>query len=813
MGTVYLSRHQTLNRLCAIKLLPRRSGQQRFDREVQSLAAIDHPGVVTATDAGSHESWRYLVMQYVDGMDLADVLQARPTLPLGVVCRIAADAASAIAAIHSANLIHRDVKPANIMITCEGETKILDFGLAAATTLGIGDDRLTTVGDLVGTVAYAAPEQLAGHPPSVAVDWYALGSSMFRMLTGTITHPHAAQTGLTSLMMAKASTPWEPNEAFEDNLPAEIRDLIAGLLSLNPAERPGDSDAIIKALRHHAEPNLRVLARVTTAGKVNDKSRDPGQASATPTSIRVPPNRGTWKAIAGGFFGGVLSLALAGWLIEVKSSRGTVTVETDQDDAKVKILERPITGLANQQHQGSVLPNALTDISPDKLNAIYKGKTVREHLLRLDSELDIPTLVESLEAVGRVVEPSDVDLVQAMFIPARRYGGWRFGTGSPSGEFMEASQNAYRHLPEQATAEAAVREFTDGTDQSIAMLGANNLIRGFSSRNGVKPETANDLINAVNVYQSARPSLPLDRQFQDQTIQERNIQRFREDLMRLADFKIISADEIMGIRQWLPEIWNRADVFDWMIDEELLLNVDQQVSSAIENNEATQLAKAEFWLAIQKHPWPPTLQKTYVSVADEIGVEIPVVLRFQALLAPFHGPSASELDSLFQYESLSADQRKFAANFIVLYGLPLVQFAANRGLELDVAAISKQPAHATDRGDSWQTPINLANSLFGSSEIWIDRLDEIRAATTLPNSLDALIQCLHNYMSSWEQAPTVILKIAKSDSEWTRIQTINSFGFGGGMGGFAAQKPSTEDEAKAKQIAETLNAYLQKHVR
>ncbi len=181
MGTVYRARHVRLDRLVAVKFLSREWAKQpdlreRFTREARALAKVTHRNVVQVFDAGEEDGEAFLIMEYVDGGTLASKLPMDPreaVRVMGAVC-------DALQAVHDAGLVHRDVKPENVLLTSTGEVKLSDFGIARETR---GQSH-TQPGTAMGTPGYVAPEVLRGEPASVLADVYALGAMLRQLVTG-----------------------------------------------------------------------------------------------------------------------------------------------------------------------------------------------------------------------------------------------------------------------------------------------------------------------------------------------------------------------------------------------------------------------------------------------------------------------------------------------------------------------------------------------------------------------------------------------------------------------------------------------------
>ena len=190
MGTVFLAVHQSLHKQVAVKLLPsgllaNPEALARFERETLAAGQLDHPSIVRATDAGEFQSYRYLAMEYIRGMDLSHLAKANGPLKIADACEMIRQAALGLSHAHQQGMVHRDIKPSNLMLDESGNVKILDFGLVQCDRWDSPQQELTTVGQLMGTLDYMAPEQ-AERSGGVdhRADLYALGATLFRLLSG-----------------------------------------------------------------------------------------------------------------------------------------------------------------------------------------------------------------------------------------------------------------------------------------------------------------------------------------------------------------------------------------------------------------------------------------------------------------------------------------------------------------------------------------------------------------------------------------------------------------------------------------------------
>ena len=245
MGAVYLAFHQQLERRCALKVLSPKYVEtdadyvNRFRQEAIAVANLHHPNVVMAYAVGNHDGLHFLEMEFVAGNSLQKVLDTRQRLELTDALRITAQIADGLAAAHRSGLIHRDVKPENVLMTKEshglGRAKIGDFGLAKRVR-GRGEK---VFDGLAGTPHYMAPELFSGSQASPSTDMYALGVCLFRMLTGRL--PFTSKT--VKQLMSQALTQPFPDPRIEcPTLPNEVAELVEWLVHRDPQQRPHDAD-------------------------------------------------------------------------------------------------------------------------------------------------------------------------------------------------------------------------------------------------------------------------------------------------------------------------------------------------------------------------------------------------------------------------------------------------------------------------------------------------------------------------------------------------------------------------------------------
>lgn len=239
MGVVYLAEDERLHRRVALKFLPPTTAQDaharaRLLREAQAASALDHPNVATVHDIGESNGQLFIAMPFYDGETLRKCI-ARGPLTVNETARIAGQIASGLAAAHRAGIVHRDLKPANVVVTNDGQVKIVDFGLAMvhSETQETGT-RMTAAGTTLGTVAYMAPEQAAGIDVDARADVWALGVTLYEMLTGRL--PFPGET-VPAMLLAVASQTPVPVRNVRPDAPEELVRIVERALEKDPARR------------------------------------------------------------------------------------------------------------------------------------------------------------------------------------------------------------------------------------------------------------------------------------------------------------------------------------------------------------------------------------------------------------------------------------------------------------------------------------------------------------------------------------------------------------------------------------------------
>jgi serine/threonine protein kinase len=318
MGEVYRARHRRLGKLVAVKViresrLASPAALARFRREMEAVGALDHPHLVEAHDAGEQDGVVYLVLKLIDGTDLSRLVKERGPLPVAEACDLVRQAALGLQHLHERGLVHRDVKPSNLMRTPAGMVKVLDLGLARLGTTTDGAE-LTAPDMLLGTPDYLAPEQIDNPATAdIRADLYGLGATLFFLLTGKA--PFADHRQVLAKLKAHGTEAPPDVRSLRPEVPAEVAALVARLLAKRPEQRPGTPQEAADTLAAFAGPpqsplpaakrprrrRVAVLVGLLAAGLVLAalvgpgsrawRDRTPDSASVVPVPRDQPPDR------------------------------------------------------------------------------------------------------------------------------------------------------------------------------------------------------------------------------------------------------------------------------------------------------------------------------------------------------------------------------------------------------------------------------------------------------------------------------------------------------------------------------------------
>ncbi len=336
MGRVFKAEHITMGRTVALKVLSSRhtktaKARQLFLREVRAAGKLMHPNIVTAHDANESDGRHYLVMEYIDGPNLDQLVRERGPLPVGLACDIVRQVASALQCAFEAGMVHRDIKPSNVLLQRSGTAlssgyvvKIVDFGLACLAEGEPGHAADAGKNVVLGTPDYLSPEQARNqHPVDIRSDLYSLGCTFYFLLTGQVLFP-----GGTSIEKLVRQTNEEPTdvEQLRPDVPQEVADILRCLLAKAPAHRYQSPAQLVLDLMPLAQPVPSAWATVNNAPAVGpdtvELTANTGMVPAVEEKKKTQapaPASSHWPAIiaailAGCAVGGALTGGLL-WLL------------------------------------------------------------------------------------------------------------------------------------------------------------------------------------------------------------------------------------------------------------------------------------------------------------------------------------------------------------------------------------------------------------------------------------------------------------------------------------------------------------------
>jgi formylglycine-generating enzyme required for sulfatase activity/serine/threonine protein kinase len=376
MGVVLKAQHRRMKRLVAIKVLSSAAMKQagaveRFHREVEAAAKLEHSNIVAAYDASEHQGMHYLAMQYVDGKDLASIVKEHGPLEIRQAVEYVLQAARGLQYAHEQGIVHRDIKPGNLLLDKKGTVKILDMGLAriagAEAALG-GPERLTATGQVMGTCDYMSPEQaMDTHAADHRTDIYALGCTLCRLLTG---HPPYQGETLMKILWEHQQAPIPSLCQARPEVPAELDACFQRMMAKEPADRQqsmaevvAELEAVLAVLSGHSvtaaaagdeSPNevvartLAFLQEATPRGTLTKQKKSTADERTQP---HISPQHGTGSNILSkvkrafgaarrrpllllGIGGGLVVLLLLGIVLTLTLRQGTLVVEIDEQLGK-----------------------------------------------------------------------------------------------------------------------------------------------------------------------------------------------------------------------------------------------------------------------------------------------------------------------------------------------------------------------------------------------------------------------------------------------------------------------------------------------
>jgi beta-lactam-binding protein with PASTA domain/predicted Ser/Thr protein kinase len=316
MARVFRGTDSVLDRTVAIKVLSPQFADDdqfvaRFRREAQAAAGLNHPNIVGVYDTGDQGDVHFIVMEYVEGRTLRDVIRADGPLHPERAAEIGEAVARALSSAHQAGIVHRDIKPGNIMLTRDGEVKVMDFGIARTST----GDTLTQTAAVLGTASYLSPEQAQGLPVDTRSDIYSLGCVLYEMLTGRA--PFIGDSPVAIAYMHVKEDPVPPSQLNED-VPPTLDAVVLKCMAKNPANRYETAEEL-RADLERARRGLPTLATPLMPGDATEVVTGPVGPGETAVMTGVPPDEEEggrrWWLIALGVILALAALGLAAFFL------------------------------------------------------------------------------------------------------------------------------------------------------------------------------------------------------------------------------------------------------------------------------------------------------------------------------------------------------------------------------------------------------------------------------------------------------------------------------------------------------------------
>jgi serine/threonine-protein kinase len=412
MAQVYLARDRSLDRPVAVKeLVPEfatdPSFVERFRREAQAAANLSHPNVVGVYDWGAQDGTYFIVMEYVDGPSLSRVLRSDGPFHPRRAAEIAAEVAGGLGFAHSRGVVHRDVKPGNVLLTRSGQAKVTDFGIARA--LSSPDEDLTQAGSVMGTATYFSPEQAQGLPVDPRSDLYSLGVVLYELVTGR--PPFSGETPLAIAYKHVQDQPAPPSTLMS-GLPTSLEAIIMKLLSKRPEDRYASAEDLRADLNRYlaGEPTVAERGLVGAAAMAAAAYGDSATTMqpATTVGAAVPPEepgevdedeeqpRRTWLFIA--ILVGLLALlgGLLFWFTRSVDDGDLVTVPSVvglQLERATTLLEDAGLEVAVTREPSEQLEAGLViSQDPDRDEEVDAGSTVQLVVSSGQEVVEVPTL-------------------------------------------------------------------------------------------------------------------------------------------------------------------------------------------------------------------------------------------------------------------------------------------------------------------------------------------------------------------------------------------------------------------------------------
>ena len=495
MAEVYRARDELLGRDVAVKVLSERFSRdpsfvERFRREAQRAANLSHPNIVGLYDFGSDGDTYYIVMEYIEGRTLAEVIADNGALMPERAAEIAADVGAALQRAHGSGIIHRDIKPGNIMLTSAGQTKVTDFGIARAVG-GEQDATMTQTGMVIGTAAYLSPEQAQGEPVDARSDIYALGCVLYESLAGS-----PPFTGDTPLSIAYKHVREEatPPSRLNRDVPADLDAIVMKAMAKAPGARYNSADEMRADIERFLN-GQKVLAAAQTAAQTSVMAGSGTQVMRQTEVMYDDENDGRspwfyiWVTLGILLVAGIAAFFLANSLLGGEKVEVPGVVGLTETEAR-DILDEAGLGWEIERRASGKPEGEVLEQDPEEGETAEEGDKILLVVSAGARQTEVPDLEGmTLEEAEAALEEAKLKLGDTIEEENDEFEpGQIFDQDPPAGE--EVDRNSEVDVFISSGGETVIVPFVTGQseDQAVANIEAAGLVASVNYESSDEPE-------------------------------------------------------------------------------------------------------------------------------------------------------------------------------------------------------------------------------------------------------------------------------------------------------------------------------------